>query len=147
MTAYRHLIVGSDGSDSSHLAVAQAAELAQAFGARLTIVTAFTKTGAVAAMDVPEDMRWQVTDVAGAETRAREASRVAKERGAADVRTRVASGDPADVLIEAAEELQADLLVLGSKGMTSPTRFLHSSVPNKVSHHAPCDVVIVRTVD
>jgi nucleotide-binding universal stress UspA family protein len=58
----------------------------------------------------------------------------------------VGKGDPAEMLIEAAEDTGGDLIVVGSKGMASATRFVLGSVPNKVSHHAPCDVIIVHTV-
>ena len=54
-------------------------------------------------------------------------------------------GDPADAILDVAEETKADLIVVGNKGMTGAKRFLLGSVPNKVSHHAPCDLIIVRT--
>ena len=54
-------------------------------------------------------------------------------------------GDPADAILDVAEELGADLIVVGNKGMSGAKRFLLGSVPNKVSHHAPCSVLIVRT--
>jgi nucleotide-binding universal stress UspA family protein len=54
-------------------------------------------------------------------------------------------GEPADALITVAEERGGDLIVVGSKGMSSASRFLLGNVPNKVSHHAPCDVIIVHT--
>ena len=54
-------------------------------------------------------------------------------------------GDPADAILDVAEEIGADLIVVGNKGMTGAKRFLLGSVPNKVSHHAPCSVYIVRT--
>jgi nucleotide-binding universal stress UspA family protein len=54
-------------------------------------------------------------------------------------------GDPADALLEVAEEEGADLIVVGNRGMTGAKRFLLGSVPNKISHHAPCSVLIVRT--
>ncbi len=54
-------------------------------------------------------------------------------------------GDPADAILNVAEEANADLIVVGNKGMTGARRFLLGSVPNKVSHHAPCSVIIVRT--
>ena len=65
--------------------------------------------------------------------------------GVADVRTRSEPGDPADALIDAAEDTGGDVIVVGSRGMTGATRFFLGSVPNKVSHHAPCDVLIVST--
>jgi nucleotide-binding universal stress UspA family protein len=54
-------------------------------------------------------------------------------------------GDPADAILDVAEELKADLIIVGNKGMTGAKRFLLGSVPNKVSHHAPCSVLIIRT--
>ena len=54
-------------------------------------------------------------------------------------------GDPADAILDVAEEQGADLIVVGNKGMTGAKRFLLGSVPNKVSHHAPCSVMIIRT--
>ena len=55
------------------------------------------------------------------------------------------AADPASLLIDAADDSGGDVIVVGSKGMTSAKRFVLGSVPNKVSHHAPCDVVIVHT--
>jgi nucleotide-binding universal stress UspA family protein len=54
-------------------------------------------------------------------------------------------GDPADAILDVAEEQNADLIIVGNKGMTGAKRFLLGSVPNKVSHHAPCSVMIIRT--
>jgi nucleotide-binding universal stress UspA family protein len=55
------------------------------------------------------------------------------------------AGDAADAILDVAEEQQCDLIVVGNKGMTGAKRFLLGSVPNKISHHAPCSVLIVRT--
>ena len=54
-------------------------------------------------------------------------------------------GDPADKILEVAENDDVDLIVVGNKGMTGAKRFLLGSVPNQVSHHAPCNVLIVKT--
>ena len=62
-----------------------------------------------------------------------------------EVETFAREGDPADAILDVAEERDADLIVVGNKGMTGARRFLLGSVPNKVSHHAPCSVLIVRT--
>ena len=62
-----------------------------------------------------------------------------------DVETHAREGDPADAILDVAEEEGADLIVVGNKGMTGAKRFLLGSVPNKVSHHAPCSVLIIRT--
>jgi nucleotide-binding universal stress UspA family protein len=75
------------------------------------------------------------------------------ESAAADVRAAgievevfARQGDPADAILDVAEERASDLIVVGNQGMTGAKRFLLGSVPNKVSHHAPCSVLIIRTV-
>ena len=144
---YRNVLVGTDGSPTADLAVRHAAQLAKACGARLTVATAYLPDPATAriADEAPEEIRWRITDSAAAEGRAEGAVEIAKGVGVGDVRVRVGRGDPADVLVELADDTGADVIVVGSKGMSSPARFVLGSVPNKVSHHAPCDLVIVRT--
>jgi len=73
-----------------------------------------------------------------------EAANSLRESGI-DVETHAREGDPADAILDVAEEERADLIVVGNKGMTGAKRFLLGSVPNKVSHHAPCSVMIIRT--
>ena len=84
-----------------------------------------------------------------ARRRARDARRGARRRPATPASTQVETfarqGDAADAILDVAEEQRADLIVVGNKGMTGAKRFLLGSVPNKVSHHAPCSVLIVRT--
>jgi nucleotide-binding universal stress UspA family protein len=65
--------------------------------------------------------------------------------GVGAVETFARQGDAADAILDVAEEQRADLIVVGNRGMTGAKRFLLGSVPNKVSHHAPCSVLIVRT--
>ena len=146
--SYRNVVVGTDGSDTAQEAVRQAAEVAKACGARLTVVTAYTPHPEEVARlqaEAPEDIAWMLTDAVSAEERASTGRHLARELGLEDVRVRVASGDPAEMLVEAAEDTGADLIVVGSKGMASATRFVLGNVPNKVTHHAPCDVMIVHT--
>ena len=69
----------------------------------------------------------------------------AEAAGVQQVETFARVGDGADAILDVAEEQRSDLIVVGNKGMTGATRFLLGSVPNKVSHHAPCSVMIVRT--
>ena len=71
--------------------------------------------------------------------------KLAREGGVAEVETFARQGDAADAIIDVAEEQGCDLIVVGNKGMTGAKRFLLGSVPNKVSHHAPCSVLIIRT--
>jgi nucleotide-binding universal stress UspA family protein len=61
------------------------------------------------------------------------------------VETHLSYEDPASALLDTAEKVGADLLVVGSKGMSGPGRFLLGSVPNKISHHCPCNLLIVNT--
>ena len=145
---YRNVVVGTDGSETAELAVRHAADLAKAFGARLTVVTAFTPhpdEEAKRLQEAPEDVRWAITDATSADERARRARTIARDAGVEEVVMRVDGGDPASLLIDAADDSGGDVIVVGSKGMTSAKRFVLGSVPNKISHHAPCDVVIVHT--
>ena len=71
--------------------------------------------------------------------------RRAARRPASRSRRTPRQGDPADAILDVAEERDADLIIVGNKGMTGAKRFLLGSVPNKVSHHAPCSVLIIRT--
>jgi len=72
------------------------------------------------------------------------AASIASEFGV-EITRHALDGDPADAILGVAEETEADLIVVGNKGMTGARRFLLGSVPNKVSHHAPCSVYIART--
>ena len=76
---------------------------------------------------------------------ARGGRRAASSEAGVEVETYAREGDPADAILDVAEEQNADLIVVGNKGMTGAKRFLLGSVPNKVSHHAPCSVLIIRT--
>jgi nucleotide-binding universal stress UspA family protein len=146
---YRRIVVGTDGSETAAVAVRHAATLAAAFGGELVVVTAFRpqpQTDRPHETEVPDDLRWAITDSAVAEEHARHAAGIAKEVGLEKIRVRSERGDPADALVSVADDAGADLIVVGSRGMTSASRFVLGSVPNKVSHHAPCDVMIVHTV-
>ena len=141
------IVVGTDGSDTAGRAVAHAAELAAATGAGLVVVTAYTERpgGPPPEAPVPGDIQWAVTPSAGAEDVARAAAEAARRAGAREVRARTAPGEADRVLLEVAADVGADLVVVGSKGMTSAARFVTGSVPNALSHHADRDVLIVRT--
>jgi nucleotide-binding universal stress UspA family protein len=145
--AYRTIVVGTDGSASAERAVEQAIDLAAADDARLVIVTAFERRDLRADVLVPEDYRWRLADPNEAERHARRGRQLAADRGLSDVVVQALEGEPADELIEAADTFGADLIVVGSVGLTSSARFLLGSVANTVLHHAPCDVLVVHTHD
>jgi nucleotide-binding universal stress UspA family protein len=96
------------------------------------------------AQHVPADLQWMVNPREDVDATLRDAAELAQEAGIeSEIYAR--QGDPADAILDVAEERGADLIVVGNKGMTGAKRFLLGSVPNKVSHHAPCSVLIVRT--
>lgn len=121
---YQVVLVGTDGSDTALRAVRRAGELAAAGQSRL--IVAF------------------VGD-AGTAGPALDGAVAALATTGAEPETRVLSGDPADALLGLAAFEGADVVVVGSKGMTGAQRFLLGSVPNKVSHRAGCDVLVVQT--
>jgi nucleotide-binding universal stress UspA family protein len=139
----RSIVVGTDGSEPADEAVRQATEMASREGARLHLVTAYPD---------PQMLRERMTGGAHAETVdlrkvadgvLKRATRDAVARGL-DVETHVREGDPAEVIIDVANEQHADLIVVGSRGLTGIKRFLLGSVSSKVSHHASTSVMIVR---
>jgi nucleotide-binding universal stress UspA family protein len=142
------IVVGTDGSDTATEAVRQATDLAQRLGGRLLIVCAYEPISderlRETAEEVPRDLQWMITPREDVDATLAAAAALAQERGVA-VQTFARQGDPADAILDVAEEQRADLIVVGNKGMTGAKRFLLGSVPNRVSHHAPCSVLIIRT--
>lgn len=155
----RSIVVGTDGSEPAEEAVRQATDLADHEGARLHLVTAYpdsqllrerttiwtndpkgvidsgrTAGGADTIVDLREV----------AESLVQRAARDALSKGV-DVVTHVREGQPAEVIIDVANQEQADLVVVGSRGLTGIKRYLLGSVSFKISEHAPCSVLIVRT--
>jgi len=142
------IVVGTDGSETAGEAVRQATDLAKAVGAQVHVVSAFEPIGNQRLREertqVPDDMQWMVNAREDVEATLRAAGERIGEAGV-QVETYARQGDPADAILDVAEEQNADLIVVGNKGMTGAKRFLLGSVPNKVSHHAPCSVLIIRT--
>jgi nucleotide-binding universal stress UspA family protein len=142
------IVVGTDGSETAGEAVRQATELAKAVGAKIALVSAFEPVGnqrlREERQEVPEDVQWMVNEREDVEATLRDAAQQVEAAGV-EVETFSRQGDPADAILDVAEEQNADLIIVGNKGMTGAKRFLLGSVPNKVSHHAPCSVMIIRT--
>lgn len=142
------IVVGTDGSDTAKEAVRQATELATKTGSNLDLVSAYSPVSESRLReerrDVPKDLQWMVNPREDVESTLEEAAEQIKEAGV-EVNTHAREGDPADAILDVAEETGAGLIVVGNKGMTGAKRFLLGSVPNKVSHHAPCSVLIIRT--
>jgi len=145
---FRSIVVGTDGSQTASEAVRQAVELAKEIGAKIQLVSAYEPVPASRLREekreAPEDLQWMVNPREEVDNTLSEAADTVKEAGV-EVETFARQGDPADAILDVAEETEADLIVVGNKGMTGAKRFLLGSVPNKVSHHAPCSVLIIRT--
>jgi nucleotide-binding universal stress UspA family protein len=121
---YERILVGTDGSPTAAIAVGRAVEVAAASNAKLTIMSVGKQDKAQAVVDA-------------------EAKRHAS--AGVDIEPLAVSGDPSSAIVEQAEKGRYDLVVVGNKGMTGASRFFLGSVPNKVSHHIPTALLIVRT--
>ncbi len=145
---FTSIVVGTDGSDTATQAVRQAVDIAKALGATLELVSAYAPVSEQRLRserrDVPEEVAWVINPRQEVEASLTGAADIAREAGVT-VNTHARQGDPSDAILDVAEEREADLVIVGNKGMTGAKRFLLGSVPNKVSHHAPCSVLIVRT--
>lgn len=153
---YSSIVVGTDFSPTAERAVQHAVALAKAFGAKLHVVTAFKP--AFAASIAASSL--EAMAAGGAEFIQEAQSAMADEVETNHtnlVNTLTAEGivvkahavaeDAAEALIDVAEQEKADLIVVGNRGMSGAKRFILGSVSNKVSHHAPCSVLIVHTTD
>jgi nucleotide-binding universal stress UspA family protein len=142
------MVVGTDGSETAKEAVRQATVLAKRLGATIHLVSAYEPVPEGRLREersqVPDDLQWMVNPREDVSTTLDEAGETIREEGV-EVATHAREGDPADAILDVAEEQGADLIIVGNKGMTGAKRFLLGSVPNKVSHHAPCSVMIIRT--
>jgi nucleotide-binding universal stress UspA family protein len=135
--------VGTDGSSTAEVAVKAAAELARRFGAELVLISASQDSGrAPSGSPRPDvELQWAYSPAARVrEILARTEQEMTHE--GVDCRTLIDEGDAAEVLVRLARECEADLLVIGNKGMD---RRLLGSVPNSVTHKAPCSVLVVKT--
>ena len=137
--------VGTDGSGTADKAVEFAIDLAARYEARILFLSAYVpvKESRLAreARDAPDDVQWSINkseDVDGMLRDCEERAESAGLQWASEAR----EGDPAKVLVELADANKADILVVGNKGME---RKVLGSVPNSVSHNAPCSVMIVKT--
>jgi nucleotide-binding universal stress UspA family protein len=145
---FRSIVVGTDGSDTATEAVRQAGALAAKLGAAVHVVSAYEPVPERRLRDEHNrprpDLQWMLHPREDAAA-ALEQARLVLAAAGLEVEAHAREGDPADAILDIAEEQGADLIVVGNKGMTGAKRFLLGSVPNKVSHHAPCSVMIIRT--
>lgn len=145
MSAYQTILVGTDGSDSSLRAVEKAGQLAGA-DAKLVVATAyFPQAEDQRAADVLKDEGYKMSGNAPIYAILREARDRAQKGGAANIEEKAVVGAPVDALVELAEEVKADLLVVGNVGLSTIAGRLLGSVPANVARRSKTDVLIVHT--
>jgi nucleotide-binding universal stress UspA family protein len=146
MSAYRTVLVGTDGSDSSLRAVDRAGEIAAGSGAKVIVATAyFPAADDPRAADLLKDEGYKTSGNAPIYAILREARDRAKAAGATDIEEKSIVGAPVDALVDLAEEVGADLLVVGNVGLSSLAGRLLGSVPANVARRSKTDVLIVHT--
>ncbi len=147
-SSYTTVLVGTDGSESSFLAVDRAARVARDSGATLLLVTAYRPMSAREVQDARDalgDEAYKVSGSTPAEDVLRDAADRARAFGADKVETLAVEGDPVDALIATVDSRGVDLLVVGNRGLNSLAGRLLGSVPANITHKAACDVLIAHT--
>jgi len=139
------IAVGTDGSDTAQKAVDFAMDMAERYGAKLVIASAYRPVSEDRIRkeqeEAPQEIQWSINPTEDVDAALRAVEQQAKERGLEYV-SEARNGDPADVLCDIAADQEADVLVVGNKGMH---RRILGSVPNSVAHKAPCSVMVVKT--
>jgi nucleotide-binding universal stress UspA family protein len=148
--AYSTVVVGTDGSESSLRAVARAGALAGAVGATLVVTSAFLpderdERELARAQDALGDEAYQVVGSHPAEEAVRTAAEKARAAGAKDVKTMAVAGSPVETLLDVVRKENADLLVVGNRGLAGIKGRLLGSVPADATRRSTCDVLVVHT--
>ena len=140
------MVVGTDGSDSSLRAVDKAGQIAAGSGAKVIVATAyFPQAEDHRAAEVLKDEGWQMHGNAPIYAILREAKDRAKAAGATEIEEKAIVGAPVDALVDLAQEVKADLLVVGNVGLSTIAGRLLGSVPANVARRSKTDVLIVHT--
>jgi nucleotide-binding universal stress UspA family protein len=134
--------VGTDGSATATEAVRLAVDITRRFDAELVLLSAFQDSGGSPTdRDASVELQWALSPAAQVkEILARTEEELGRE--GIQCSTLVDEGEPADVLVRLADRCAADLLVIGNRGMR---RRVLGSVPNTITHKAPCSVLVVKT--
>jgi nucleotide-binding universal stress UspA family protein len=148
VTDYKVILVGTDGSETSLRAVDEAAAIAAKAGAKLIVASAFQDAGSRAGGTDPDQASgegYRTEGNAPIYAMLRDASSRAKEAGARDVEEKAVEGAPIDALLTVADEVGADLIVVGSVGLNSVVGRLIGSVPRAIRDRAKTEVLVVDT--
>jgi nucleotide-binding universal stress UspA family protein len=140
------IVVGTDGSDSAQRAVAEAIRIAEALKADVHLVSAFEPVRGARIAGAPEGAAkvWAPLPDAAVEQTLSEAASAVRFKGL-EVSTHAVEKEPAEALVEVADQVGASMIVIGNRGMHGARRLMLGNVPNKVSHRARCNVLIVAT--
>ncbi|OBK13361.1 universal stress protein [Mycobacterium asiaticum] len=150
MGKYQVVVVGTDGSDTSFRAVDRAAKIAAESGAKLIVASAFTDSDHGRAGPDPDQYRnekYRNEGNAPVYEMLRKAAARAREAGATEVEERAIEGAAVDALVQLAEDVDADLLVVGDVGNKSLVGRVVGAVPRTVSRRANTEVLVVETED
>jgi nucleotide-binding universal stress UspA family protein len=141
------IVVGTDGSGTARRALDEAIRLATALGGELHIVSGYTPVRGARVAGAPEGAAKVFAPLPDSEVQGilEEAGAKARLAGV-EVEVHAVQEDGADALLKVAADVGASLIVVGNRGMHGAKRML-GSVPNKVSHQARCNVLIVATED
>ena len=146
MGGYNTVVVGTDGSESSLRAVERAGQLASGPDAKLIVATAYLATPEdTRAADTLKDEGYKMVGNAPIYDILRDAAERARGAGAVNVEERAVEGAPVDALVDVANEVGADLLVVGNVGLNTIAGRLLGSVPANVARKSKTDVLIVHT--
>jgi len=146
MGGYNTVVVGTDGSESSLRAVEKAGKLASGPDGRVIVTTAYLSTSEdTRAADTLKNEGYKMVGNAPIYDILREAADRARAAGAVNVEERAVEGAPVDALVEVANEVGADLLVVGNVGLNTIAGRLLGSVPANVARKSKTDVLIVHT--
>jgi nucleotide-binding universal stress UspA family protein len=142
---FQTIAVGTDGTETADKAVDVAIDIAERYGAKLVIFSVYEpvsdKQLAKEHAQIPDEIQWSIHANEVVDATLGRAQRRARERGVTS-ETVAKQGEPADVICELAAEHNADLLVVGNKGMD---KRVFGSVPKSICQHAPCSVVVAKT--
>jgi nucleotide-binding universal stress UspA family protein len=138
---FKTVLVAADGSETAARAVSTAAELVKVLGGTLHVVNAY-RPDPVRADKLPGEFSNAPSEPADLLL---SDLRLAIENAGVKAEYHAAKGDPAEAIVRIADRIEADLIVVGNKGMKGVRRVL-GSVPNSVAHQANCSVLIVDTV-
>lgn len=145
---YTTIVVGTDGSPRALDAVQRAGELAQLAGCEsIHVVTSARVYPEYEMRRIRAELPKEYHDLVGPDIEA--VDRFDKARAVlrtmkVDIEEHETDGNPASGILEVAEAVGADLIVVGARGLGAVGRFLRGSVSTRVAHHSPCDVLIVE---